>query len=71
MVKVKNHIFLNYLNVKLNRATKFCVLIIWDVTVTLEAFLKWYICIKEYKDRKVTFCEITILSSQTVLQSML
>ena len=68
---VKNHIFLNYLSVKLNRAMKFGVLVIWDVTVTLGPFLKWYISIKEHKDKKVTFCDITILNSQTVSHLML
>ena len=39
--------------------------------VTLGPFFKQYICIKEQKDRKVTFCDITILNSQTVLHSVL
>ena len=30
-----------------------------------------YIYIKEHNDRKVTFCDITILNSQTVLHLML
>ena len=59
------------LSVKSNRAMKFGVLINWNVMVTLGSFLKSYICIKEHKDRKVIFCDITILSSQTVLHSML
>ena len=59
------------LSVKQNWAIKFGILIIWDVMITLGSFLKSYICIKEHKDRKVTFCDITILSSQTVLHSML
>ena len=50
---------------------KFGILIIWDVMITLGSFLKSYICVKEHKDRKVAFCDITILSSQTVLHSML
>ena len=45
---------------------KFGVPIIWYV-ITLGPFLK-YICIKKHKDRKVKFCDITILNSQTVLQ---
>ena len=49
---------------------KFGVLINWDVMVTGQ-FLKQYIYIKEHKDRKVTFCDITILNSQTILHSML
>ena len=49
---------------------KFGIIIIWDVKVTLGPFSK-YIHIKEHKDRKVTFCDITILNSQTVLYSML
>ena len=49
---------------------KFGVIIIWDVKVTLGPFLK-YIYIKEHNDRKVTFCDITILNWQTVLHLML
>ena len=46
---------------------KFGVLFISGVTVTLGPFLKKYLCTKEHKDRKVTFYDITILNSQTVL----
>ena len=49
---------------------KFDALIISNVMVTLGPFFKKYICIKVYKDRKVTFCDITILKSQTVLHAI-
>ena len=49
---------------------KYGVLIIWDVTVTLGPFLEEYISIKEHKGRKVTFCDITILNSQTGIHFM-
>ena len=44
----------------------FGVLIIWDHTVTLGPFSKQCICIKEHKDRKVTFCDIAILNPVSV-----
>ena len=50
---------------------KFGVLITWDITVTLGPFLKYYVCTKEHKDIKATFCDITILNLQTALYSML